>query len=142
MAVKGQPTIEDGVPAAWGTIARMPEEVNDLIDWEALRNTTHGSAKTPSDLEDFDVDNYFVTVIVGVLPGDKSLKGVNNEKSDMHFEGNVARSEVTSYQSIKSSGSTKKDDEETPKYHYDYSISLWARNGVQTPDTLEANYHE
>lgn len=143
VAVTGQPTTDEGVPAVWGAIVHTPEEAQNLINWDALRNTTHGSAEVPSDLRDFDAETNFVTVIVGVLPYGKGLKGLNEEKSDAHFEGNMVRYEVTSYQALTSnSDSSQKDDSGNPTYWYDYSISLWNRNGVQEPTNIEVNYHK
>lgn len=143
VAVKGQPTIEEGVPTAWGAIAHTPKEAQNLINWDALRNTTHGSAEAPSDLRDFDPGTKIATIIVGVLPYGKGLTSLNDEKSDAHFEGDTVRYEVTSYQSIKSnSDSSQKDDSSNPKYWYDYSISLWSLNGVQEPTSIEVNYHK
>lgn len=143
VAVTGQPTTDEGVPATWGAIAHTPDEAQNLIDWGALRNTTHGSAGAPSDLRDFDAETKFVTVIVGILPYGKGLTGLNDEKSDAHFEGNMVRYEVTSYQALTSnSDSSQKEDSDNPKYWYDYSISLWNRNGAQEPTTIEVNYHK
>lgn len=143
VAVTGQPTIDKGTPAAWGAIAHTPDEAQNLIDWDALRNTTHDPAEAPSDLREFDAETNFVTVLVGVLPYGKGLTGLNEEKSDAHFEGNMVRYEVTSYQALTSnSDSSQTDDSDTPEYWYDYSISLWDRNGVQEPTTIEVNYHK
>lgn len=142
VAVAGQPTIEDGVPKAWGAIARTPEEADALIDWNAIRNTTHDKDMTPSPFRDFlgNVENHFVTALVGVLPGDESLKGARDESTD--FDGNVMRSEVTSYKSRDAEANAESDDEKYPKYHYDYTFSLWNRNGVQKPDSYEVAYHK
>lgn len=147
VAVTGQPTIEDGVPKTWGTIARTPEEADALIDWNAIRHTTHEKDMTPASFKDFlgDAEGHFVTAIVGVLPGDESLKGTQDGGTS--FEGNVMRSEVTSYQAIvpadtASENTTADEDEDSPQYHYAYSFGLWARNGAQTPDTLEVTYIE
>lgn len=148
VAVTGQPTIEDGVPQAWGAIARTPEETDALIDWNAIRHSHDEKDMTPPSFKDFlgDVEEQFVTVLVGVLPGNESLKA-HDGKSNTSFEGNVMRSEVTSYKSITTSNSASEDttnDEEPkyPKYHYDYSFNLWARNGIQKPDSYEVTYHE
>lgn len=141
VAVTGQPTTDEGVPAAWGTIAHTPKEVQNTINWDTLKNSTHGSTEAPSDLRDFDAETSFVTVIVGVLPYGKGLKGSNEEQSDAHFEGDTVRYEVTSYQAITSnSENAQTDDSENPDYWYDYSISLWTRNGVQEPNTIEVNF--
>lgn len=147
VAVTGQSTIEDGAPQAWGEIARTPEEADALIDWNAIRHTTHDKDMTPTSFKDFlgDVEEHFVTAIVGVLPYGESLKGSPNGGTD--FDGNVMQSEVTSYKSITTSDSAAEDttnDEEPryPEYHYDYSFHLWARNGVQKPDSYEVLYHE
>lgn len=139
----GQPTVDKGVPAAWGAIAHTPGEAQNLINWDALINTTHGTAEAPSDLSDFDSETNFVTVIVGVLPYGKGIKGLNEEKLDAHFEGDMVRYEVTSYQAITSNpDSSQMDDSDDPRYWYDYSISLWTRNGVQEPTSIEVNYHK
>lgn len=143
VAVTGQPTTDEGVPVAWGAIAHTPEEAQNLIDWNALRNTTHGTPEAPSDLREFDAETDFVTVIVGVLPYGKGLKGLNKEELDAHFEENMVRYEVTSYQALTSnSDSSQKDDPENPEYWYDYSISLWNGNGVQAPTTIEVSYQK
>lgn len=142
VAVTGQPTTDEA-PSAWGAIAHTPEDAQNLIDWDALRNTTHGTAEAPSDLREFDAESNFVTVLVGVLPYGKGLTGLNAENLDAHFEGNMVRYEVTSYQALTSnSDSSQKDDSDTPEYWYDYAISLWNRNGFQEPTTIEVNYHK
>lgn len=142
VAVTGQPTIEDGAPQAWSAIARTPEEADALIDWNAIRHTTHDKDMTPSSFKDFhgDVEEHFVTAVVGVLPGDESLKGAHDESTS--FEGYVMRSKVTNYKSRDAEANTESDDEKFPKYHYDYTFSLWDRNGVQKPDSYEVIYHE
>lgn len=143
VAVAGQPTIADGVPAAWGAIAHTPEEAHDLLNWDALINTTHGSAGAPTDLKNFDAEKKFVIVIVGVLPYGRGLTGLNEDKSDIHFEGETVRNEVTSYQAITSNAdSSQKEDPDEPEYWYDYSISLWDRNGTQEPTSIEVTYHK
>jgi hypothetical protein len=145
VAMTGQPTIEDGVPAAWGAIANTPEEARNLIDWSALINDPDGSVEGLPEFTDFDAENEFVTVIVGVLPYGEGITGLHEEKSDAHFEGTTVRYEITNYQALTSNSDGTQEpefEEDDPTYHYDYSMTLWDRNGFPEPDTIEVNYHE
>lgn len=135
VAVKGQPTVEDGVPAAWGAIAHTPDELETLVDWDALINSPDGPADGLDDLKDFDVEGEFVTATVGVLPYGDALVGVTEGESDIHFEGNTVRNEVTNYQAFE-------PEPDSPQSHYDYTITLWDLNGVQEPDSIKVNFHE
>jgi hypothetical protein len=145
VAMTGQPTIEDGVPATWGAIANTPEEAQNLIDWNALINDPDGPVEGFPEFTEFDPENEFVTVIVGVLPYGEGITGLHESKSDAHFDGTTVRYEVTNYQAISSTSDGTQEpvsEDDDPAYHYDYSMTLWDRNGFSEPNTIEVNYHE
>jgi hypothetical protein len=134
-AVRGQPLIEDGAPATYGVVASSPDEAKQVFDWSALSPGEGDHSGLPLELRSFEPDNHCVSAIVGVLPKGNQLVGIREEQSDAHFEGETLRYEVTQYQSFQ-------PEPNDPKYHYDYSFTLWNLKGVQEPGEVVVNLHE
>jgi hypothetical protein len=134
--VSGQPTAEEGVPAAFGAVAPTPSAVRELVEWSAI--PTGATAGVPAtDFREFDPEKYCVTVVVGVLPYGYALTGVREDKSDVYWEDGRVRFEVEPYRAFQPS-----PGESHPSFSYDYTITLWRLERYDAPVSVVVNLHD
>ena len=145
--IRGQPTVEESVPAVWGSAFGHPDAARKFIDWGAL-TPVEGDRAPGTEFRTFDPDEQFMTVVVGVLPTGDGLVGYSDENENVvedvvedftektpTYENGTLRYEVTSYQAFI-------PDPKYPEYHYDYTFTLWRLNGHDRPNEIVINYHE
>lgn len=144
--ISGQPTVEEGVPAAWGIVFAHPDAASKLIDWGAL-TPADGDEGPGTEFRTFDPDEQFMTVVVGVLPTGDGLMSFSDKNENIaediaedfsdqpFYEKDQVRYEVTSYQAF-----TPEPDD--PESHYDYTFTLWRLNGHDRPEEIVVKYHE
>lgn len=144
--VRGQPTVDDGVPSAWGLLVGHPDVARKLVDWPAL--TASDSEVVPgAEFREFDPDEQFVSVVVGVLPTGYGLAGYE-EESDSIFgdivddfrrrpavaDGRLAL-EVTPHRAFE-------PEPGDPAYHYDYTFTRWRLNGADRPEEISVELRD
>lgn len=143
--VRGQPTIDDGVPAVWGVIFAHPDPARKLVDWSALVSAA-SDVEPGTEFRTFDPTEQFVTVVVGVLPTGYGLTGYDDGNDSViedvleDFSNRPAvvdgrlRYDVTPFRSFS-------PDDGVPEHHYDYTFTLWNLNGGDRPDEIVVDYH-
>lgn len=143
--IDGQPTPDGGVPAVWGITFGHPDAARKLIDWGAL-TPLEGDSGPGTEFRTFDPDTQFLSVLVGVLPTGDSLTAYTEANENIveevaddftdssAYQNGYLRYDVTSYQAFA-------PDSDTPKYHYDYTFTLWRLNGSDRPTEITVAYH-
>lgn len=146
VVIDGQPTPENGVPAAWGIVFAHPDAARKLIDWGAL-TPIDGDSGPGKEFRTFDPDTQFMSAIVGVLPTGDGLTGRSEDDKNLvedvvddfsersAYRDGRLHYDVTSYQAFP-------PDPGTPEYHYDYTFTLWQLNGADRPTEITVEYHD
>lgn len=127
--VEGQPTIDDGVPATWGTAIADPAVARETVDWGGLTPLEGDDGPGP-EFRTFEKGDQCVTIVVGVLRKGLGLKGYR----DSSFENDALHVDVEPYQAYV-------PDEGAQKYHYDYTFTLWNLNGLPAPSDVVVELH-
>ena len=141
-----QPTFDEGVPAVWGMLFSHPDVARKLIDWRAL--VSDESTVVPgSEFRSFDPDEQFASVVIGVLPTGYGLTGYERESGSVledvaddfrqrpSLDRGRLRYEVTPYRAFS-------PDPGVSENHYDYTFTLWNRNGSDRPDEIVVDLRE
>lgn len=128
--VGGQATIEDGVPAVWGTVIADPAVARERVEWGKL-TPLEGDEGPGKEFRTFERGDQCVTIVVGVLRKGFGLKG----HRDSYFEDGTLHMEVEPYRAYV-------PDSDTPKYHYDYTFTLWNLNGLSVPKDVAVELHD